>query len=301
MSNGPENQRKALGKGLSSLLPPRSSGATAALAPESIPSAPITKLPIDAIEANPYQPRSTFDADKLRELAQSIRANGIIQPLIIRKFGSGYQIVAGERRWRAAKLAQLSEVPVVVQDLADNRILEIALIENLQREDLNPLETAQAFERLVIDHGLSHEDIGNRTGKDRSTITNMLRLLRLPSDIQMMLADRRLSMGHARAILALPEEELQREVAEKAASQGLNVRQVEQLVQKMTKSREPKPLKEDAPQDPNVKAAVVELETALGTKVRIVEKSAGKGRIEIDYFSAEELDRIYWIIVGDKI
>lgn len=303
MSNAPENPRKALGKGLSSLLPgrpvtPSVAAAPAATAAAPAAEAPINKLPIHAIEPNPLQPRSVFDAVRLAELAQSIRANGIIQPLIVRKVGDQFHLIAGERRWRASKLAGLTEVPVVVQELSDNRVLEVALIENIQREDLNPIEVATAFEKLAGDLGLSHEEIGQRTGKDRSTITNMLRLLRLPGDIQIMLAEKRLSMGHAKAILALPDEELQREVAEKAVSQGLSVRQVEQMVQKMTQVRDPK--KQAEPEiDPNVKAAIRELEDSLGTKVRIIERAPGKGRIEIDYYSNDDLDRIYSIIVGE--
>jgi len=299
MSNAPENPRKALGKGLSSLLPSRPvAQPVAPTAPTVAPDGPINKLPIHAIEPNPLQPRSVFDAARLAELSQSIRANGVIQPLIVRKVGDQFHLVAGERRWRAAKLAGLAEVPVVVQELSDNRVLEVALIENIQREDLNPIEVATAFEKLAGELGLSHEEIGQRTGKDRSTITNMLRLLRLPGDIQIMLAEKRLSMGHAKAILALPDEDLQREVAEKAASQGLSVRQVEQMVQKMTQSREPKKGAE-AEVDPNVKAAIRELEDALGTKVRIIERAPGKGRIEIDYYSTDDLDRIYSVIVGE--
>lgn len=305
MSNAPENPRKALGKGLSSLLPgrPVTPPVTAAPAPAPQPAAPavdapITKLPIHAIEPNPLQPRSVFDSARLAELSQSIRANGIIQPLIVRKIGEQFHLIAGERRWRASKLAGLTEVPVVVQDYSDARVLEVALIENIQREDLNPIEVAVAFEKLATDLGLSHEEIGQRTGKDRSTITNMLRLLRLPGDIQIMLAEKRLSMGHAKALLGLLDEDLQREIADKAAAQGLSVRQVEQMVQKLTQVRDPK--KDAEPTvDPNVKAAIRELENALGTKVRIIERAPGKGRIEIDYFSNDDLDRIYSVIVGE--
>lgn len=305
MSNAPENPRKALGKGLSSLLPGRPVTPPVAAAPAAAPQpaappvdVPITKLPITAIEPNPLQPRSVFDAARLAELSQSIRANGIIQPLIVRKVGEQFHLIAGERRWRASKLAGLTEVPVVVQDYSDARVLEVALIENIQREDLNPIEVAIAFEKLATDLGLSHEEIGQRTGKDRSTITNMLRLLRLPGDIQIMLAEKRLSMGHAKALLGLLDEDLQREIAEKAAAQGLSVRQVEQMVQKLTQVRDPK--KQAEPEiDPNVKAAIRELENALGTKVRIIERAPGKGRIEIDYFSNDDLDRIYSVIVGE--
>ena len=245
------------------------------------------------------QPRTVFQADRLQELAQSIREHGIIQPLIVRAAGSRYQLVAGERRWRAAKLAGLSEVPVVVQDYADDRLMEVTLIENIQREDLNPIEVSQAFDRLAREHQLSHEQIAQRTGKDRTTVTNMLRLLRLPGDIQVLLAEHRLSMGHARALLSLPTPELQLQLAERTAAEGLSVRQVERLVQKSGETREAKPVQE-VEVDPNVKAAIVELERALGTRVGIVEKSPQRGRIEIEYYSQDDLQRIYEAIVGDK-
>jgi ParB family chromosome partitioning protein len=299
MNKASENPRRALGKGLSALLSNR-----AAAKPEP-PSAPAPKketlfhIPIDHIAPNPLQPRTVFPAERLDELAQSIRSNGIIQPLLVRRHGDRYQLVAGERRWRAAKLAGLSEVPAVVQQVPDDRLLEITLVENLQREDLNPIEIAGAFERLTRELKLSHEEIARRTGKDRSTITNMLRLLKLPGDVQQLLAERRLSMGHARAILGIPGEALQQQVAEKASSQGLSVRQVERLVQRMTKSREPKSA-DEALEDPNVKAAIQELERVLGTRVRVVGKGEQRGRIEIEYYSAEDLDRIYTIIVGEQ-
>jgi len=270
--------------------------------PPAAPAEPptVNRLPIDQIEPNPNQPRTVFDPARLQELAASIQANGIIQPLIVRKIGDKYHLIAGERRWRASRLAGLKEVPIVIANIHDDRLLEVALIENIQREDLNPIEVAVAFEKLSNDLGLSHEEIGKRTGKDRTTITNMLRLLRLPGDVQLLLAEKRLSMGHARAILGLPTEELQREVAEKAAAQGLSVRQVEQMVHNMTKAREVKKADTPEPVDPNVKAAIGELEADLGTRVRIVEKAPGKGRIEIDYYSQDDLDRIYAVITGES-
>jgi ParB family chromosome partitioning protein len=254
----------------------------------------IASIPIVQIEPNPLQPRTTFDPSRLQELANSIETNGILQPLLIRRKGSHFELIAGERRLRAAKLAGLAEVPVIVQDYADNRVLEIALIENIQREDLNPMETAQALERLASEMNLSHEEIANRTGKDRSTITNMIRLLRLPSDVQLLVAERRLSMGHARAILGLEKPEHQTQIAEKAAAQGFSVRQVERLVKKINEPRDPS----EAPLlDPNIRAAVAELESALGTRVRIVEKSDQRGRIEIEYYSQEDLQRVYELIL----
>jgi len=240
------------------------------------------------------QPRTVFQPDRLEELAVSIRAHGVIQPLIVRETQTGYQIVAGERRWRAARLAGLTEVPVVVQDVADPAMLELALIENLQREDLNPIETAHAYERLARDLGLSQEEIARRTGKDRASIANTLRLLKLPIEIQLLVAEHRLSMGHAKAILGLTSPDEQIQLANKASAQGLSVRQVEALVQEETGQNQPsRQSRRDAVDDPNVRAAVESLEQALGTRVRIVVLSDQRGRFEIEYYSAAERDRIY--------
>ncbi len=197
-----------------------------------------------------------------------------------------------------AKIAGVARVPVVVQEIPDDRLLEITLIENIQREDLNPIEAAQAFDRLCRELRLNHEEVGQRTGKDRSTIANLIRLLQLPPDLQQLIAERRLSAGHARCLLTLPTAELQREVAEKSVAQGWSVRQVERLTQRMMEDRKAKNV-DEAKADPNVKAAIEQLERVLGTKVRIVEKAKQKGRIEIDYYSPEDLDRIYSMIVGE--
>ena len=293
-------RRKALGKGLSALLP-RGSEPSAPAPPVAgttslTESQVITRLPIAQIEPNPLQPRTVFDADRIRELANSIQANGIIQPLIVRRNGERYELIAGERRLRAAKLAELSEVPVVIQDYADEQLLEIALVENIQREDLNPIETAEALSRLNSEMNLSHEQIAARTGKDRTTITNLIRLLRLPSVVQLLLAERKLSMGHARALLGLATEEQQIELGQKAAEKGYSVRQVERSVQ--IANEPPQPLESVPEQDPNVKAAVRDLESALGTRVKITEKSPQRGRIEIEYFSQDELNRLYELLVG---
>ena len=300
MNSGSDKQRRVLGKGLSALLPGRSAMATQMVpAPVEAKSAP-TRLPLADIRANPMQPRTIFQADRLEELAASIRVNGIIQPIVVREHDGGYQIVAGERRWRAAKMAGLVEVPVVVQDVSEPQLLELALIENIQREDLNPIETAHAYDRLSRELGLSHEEIGRRTGKDRTSITNTVRLLKLPKEVQLLLAEHRLSMGHARAILGLPDAMTQIQIAEKAAAQNLSVRQVEALVQDMTsdRPREGSAHKREQALDPNVKAAIEELERALGTRVRIVELSEQRGRIEIEYYSQAELDRLFQHITG---
>jgi len=293
MNTAPDKQRKALGKGLSALLPQRT--AVPVPPPQPIDTAGrVASIPIAAIHPNPLQPRTIFDAHHLEELANSIETHGIIQPLLVRRNGDDYELIAGERRLRAAKLAGLAEVPAIVQDYADDRILELALIENIQREDLNPIETAQALHRLQTEMRLSHEEIAARTGKDRTTITNLIRLLKLPHEVQLLVAERRLSMGHARAILGIVNPDVQLQMAEKAAAQGFSVRQVERLVKKINEPREPS---ETPLQDPNIKAAIAELEATLGTRVRIVEKSDNRGRLEIEYYSQGELQRIYeWIM-----
>jgi ParB family chromosome partitioning protein len=291
--NKPDTQRKALGKGLGALLPSR----TAPVAEPHLPERS-QDLPINLIDPNPLQPRRVFESDKLQELAESIRSNGIIQPLVLRKAGERYQLVAGERRWRAARLAGLERVPVVVREIPEDRLLEVTLIENIQREDLNPVETAQAFASMISQLGLSPEQVGQRTGKDRTTIVNFVRLLQLPGDVLELVAEHKLSAGHARAILILPSHDSQREVAERAIAQGWSVRQTERVTQRMIEGK-PKTL-EEVRIDPNVKAAIEAMEQKLGTKVRIHEKARGKGRIEIDYYSAEDLDRIYEIITGES-
>ena len=206
-------------------------------------------------------------------------------------------MVAGERRLRAAKLAGLETVPVVVQEIGDDRLLEITLIENLQREDLNPIEAAVAFERLSTELHMSPEELGLRTGKDRTTIVNLMRLLQLPAEVQELVAEKKLSAGHARALLGLPTAALRRDAAERAVKSGWSVREVEKLTKRMTVARDAK-VEEDEGVDPNVKAAIGELEQKLGTRVRIVERGA-RGRIEIEYYSGEDLDRIYSLIVGE--
>jgi ParB family transcriptional regulator, chromosome partitioning protein len=309
--NKPNDPRRALGKGLSALLPSRTNQNTPAPPAPSTPEAAagaapaietptgLMFLPHEQVHPNPNQPRTVFLPEKLNELAESIRVNGILQPLLVRKQADGFEIVAGERRWRAAKLAGLTEVPVVIQDIADENLLTLALIENIQRDDLNAIETAIAFDRLNRDLNLTHEEIGRRTGKERATISNFLRLLRLPADVQKLVAEQRLSMGHARAILALPTEELQRQAAQRIEAQGLSVRATEKLVQQM--SEPPAPVVEPAPKrvDANVRAAEEELERSLGTRVHIVAKNEKKGKIEIEYYSPEELDRLYQHLVGN--
>lgn len=302
--NRNEKQRKVLGKGLSALLPPRPPAPVVPQEPSAQPSSDssnhrLRSVAIHLIDPNPVQPRTVFDDQRIQELADSIKVNGVIQPIIVRSKRDRFEVVAGERRLRAAKLSGLDEVPAVIQDFADDRILELALVENIQREDLNPIEMAHAFDRLARDLQLSHEEIGRRTGKDRATVTNVLRLLKLPDEIQILLAEHRLSMGHARALLSLPTEEQQIELANRAAAQGFSVREVERLVQQATQqpSNGSSSGESTSPADPNVKAAARELEDALGTRVRIVERTHDRGRIEIEYYSQDDLDRLYRIVL----
>ena len=291
-----ENKPKALGRGLSALFPNKPAQPVVAAQPPISEGNP-THIAIERIERNPMQPRYYFNNDELRDLADSIQAHGIIQPLVVRKQGANFQLVAGERRLKAAKILGLSEVPVWIQEVADNERLEIALIENIQREDLNPIEAARAFDRLGRDLNLSQEEVGRRTGKDRVTIANLIRLLRLPREVQMMVEEGRLGPSHARAILGLATED-QVEMAKRAAQEGLSVRQVEERVQRMTQSEKPSSGAKTKSQDPNVRAAVEELGLRLGTRVRIVEINEKRGRIEIEYYSPEELDRLYELIVS---
>jgi ParB family transcriptional regulator, chromosome partitioning protein len=304
MSKNPELPRRALGKGLSALLPARPTQPVATAAPAQAPAAQepqqngFVSLALDQLEPNTNQPRTIFQQDRLEELAQSIRANGIIQPLVVQRHGDKYRIVAGERRWRAAKLAGVEEVPAVVQDIASDRLLEVALVENIQREDLNAMEIARALDRLIQEFHLSHEEIGRRTGKDRTTITNLLRLLKLPNEVQQLVSEQRLSMGHARAIAGLTDPTEQIELGEKAAAQGMSVRQVERLIasrgiRKTANAIDPK-------EDPNVASARQDMERALGVRVRIVPSSIQRGRVEIDYYSVDDLDRIYKVICGGE-
>jgi ParB family transcriptional regulator, chromosome partitioning protein len=278
--------RKALGRGLNALL--RTVETT---------TAGLAEVAVDQIDANPFQPRRTFSADKLKELADSIRASGLVQPVLLRRADGRYQLIAGERRWRAAREAGLTTIPAVVREIGDRDALELALTENLLREDLNPLDAAQGYALLQQKHGLSHEEIAERLGLDRSTVTNTLRLLRLPPEVQQMIVEGAISSGHARALLGLESAAAQLQLANLIVKQGLSVRQAEALVA----MRGPKPEKKkdagEAPKiDANVRAAVLEMERTLGTRVR-VQGDEKRGKIEISYFSAEDLNRIYEMIV----
>ncbi len=283
-------KRKALGKGLAALLPEEpgqdQKGQSGAL------------LEVDParIDPNPDQPRQHIDEAKLAELAQSMSEQGIVQPMIVRKDGSRFQLIAGERRWRAAQRAGLEKVPVLVRDVADHQMLEIALVENIQREELNPIEEASAYRRLVSELGYSQEQVASRVGKDRSTVTNLLRLLRLPRDVRGLIAKQLLSPGHARPLLSLAIAEHQLEIAAQIVAKGLSVREVERRVNAV-KTPAAKPSKKRA--DPNTREAERRLEQVLGTAVRIRRQGRGnkqRGRVEIDFHSEEELHRLYEVV-----
>ncbi|HEY6991324.1 MAG TPA: ParB/RepB/Spo0J family partition protein [Bryobacteraceae bacterium] len=303
------NQRKVLGKGLSALLPSRGATATAVAAPPppetSLPEnfEEFQSLPLDQIQPGEEQPRDVFDFEKMQELAQSIQANGILQPIVVYRDPASkgrYRIIAGERRWRAAGMAGLKEIPALVRTVEREKLLELSLIENIQREDLNPIEVANAFERLQSDHGLRHEQIAERTGKDRSTITNFLRLLKLGPRAQTELKMGNLSVGHARALLNIANEKQQAELCDEIIIKKLSVRDVEALVKRLTQQpRQPEAAekKEEKRMDPNVRAAIEELERVLGTKVHLLQGAKGAGRLMIEYYSQDDLDRIYSAIV----
>jgi len=277
-------QRKALGRGLSALL-----GTPDLETPEAL-----REIDIDRILPNSHQPRKNFDEDALNELADSIREHGVVQPVVVRPLEDGFfQLIAGERRWRASQRAGLYRIPAVVREADEHAALEVALIENLQREDLNPIEEAQAYERLISDFSLTQEEVSRRVGKNRATIANMLRLLRLPPEVQQWLRENRLSTGHAKALLSLSDLNAILDTARKIIQGNYSVRQAEMLVSRYASNggvKEEAAAAETA--DPNVKAAIHTLEQALGTKVTVHE-SGGKGKIEIHFYSFEEMNRLY--------
>jgi ParB family chromosome partitioning protein len=260
----------------------------------------LREIRLELVEASRYQPRSQFDESSLAELAQSMRAGGVVQPIVVRPMGSGYELIAGERRLRAARVAGLSHIPAIVRVLSDEQAVQISLVENLQREDLNPLEQARAFERLASEFGQTQEEIAAHTGKDRATVANTMRLLRLPVEIQALLEGGRLSAGHARALLKLEENPaLLRVLAKRMAARRVSVRQAEEMVERKLggyrrRRLAPRPL------EANLKAAQETMERALGTSVRIVESRGGQGRIEIDYYNINDLNRIYYILVNKQ-
>ncbi len=274
---------KGLGKGLDSMIP------------EKIKSTDPVMIDIQKVEPNREQPRKSFDEDSLLELADSIKQFGILQPLLVQDKKEYYEIIAGERRWRAAKLAKLSEVPVIIKELTDQEIVEISLIENIQRENLNPIEEAIAYKRLLEEFNLKQDEVAERVSKSRTAVTNSMRLLKLSDQVQQMVIDDMLTTGHARALLSIEDKDKQYSAAQKIFDEKLSVRETEKLVKKLQNDKPAKPVKEE-PIDPKLDIIYQDLEEKMknifGTKVAIHKKTSKKGTIEIEYYSPEELDRI---------
>ncbi|MBI4474455.1 MAG: ParB/RepB/Spo0J family partition protein [Acidobacteria bacterium] len=276
--------RKALGRGLSALL-----------GTPDLETDQLREIDIDRILPNSHQPRKNFDEEALDDLANSIRAHGVVQPIVVRPLEEGFfQLIAGERRWRAAQRAGLNRVPAVIRDAGEHSSLEIALIENLQREDLNPIEEAQAYEKLIVDYGMTQEEVARRVGKNRATIANMLRLLKLPLEVQNWLRENKLSTGHAKALLSLADLSAILDAARKIIQGNYSVRQAETLVSRLSKGDATRDELSGSAEaaDPNVKAAIHALEQTLGTKVSIQE-NGGKGKIEIHFYAFDEMNRLY--------
>lgn len=281
-------KKSGLGKGLESLMG-EADAEIGAMNPDS-------SVPLARIRPNKGQPRKNFDASELAELTDSIKQNGVLQPLLVRKSGADYEIVAGERRYQAAKAAGLQEVPVIVRDVSDDEIFKLALIENLQRADLNPIEEAQGYKKLIKDDDLTQEQLAGLVSKSRSAITNKLRLLDLPAEVQDLMSDGRLTAGHARAILAVPSDEGRIKLAEKVVAKNLSVRQTESLAPLFSGSGEPTK-REPLPQ--SFKRAARQLRMALDTNVK-VKKVRGKNKIEIEFASDEELSKIVDLLSGEE-
>jgi len=293
--------RNALGKGLGALIrepePQQISGSSgaataAAPAPVSTISSGQQMIDIELIEPSPYQPRTRFREESLEELSRSIQSSGIIQPLVLRKIGDRFQLIAGERRWRAAQRAGLHRVPAILRDVPEELALEITLVENIQREDLNPVEQARAFERLMTEFNLTQEDVAIRTGKDRASVANSLRLLRLEKPLLEWIEDGKLTAGHGRALLGVVDMKLRAALAIRASRGGLTVRQIERISTRRTRKGEREAIA--APVDPNVRAALDELQKSLGTRVSLrPPTSKFPGQLRIDYYEDSQLSAIY--------
>ena len=284
--------RQTLGRGLSALISE----------PVSVPAEiGLNEVDIDLIDPNPEQPRTRFADEKLNELAASIRANGIVQPIVLRPVGSRYQIVAGERRWRAAQRAELRRVPAVIRDIPDEKLLEIALVENIQRHELNPIEEANAYKKLIEKVGLTQEMVAERVGKERTLIATMMRLLKLPVEVQDLVVDGQLSLSHGRALLMTEDPALQRAVAGHVIALGLSVRDTEKAIKRAMSG--PKTNENSVPSaksiDPNVKSAETKLMRRFSTNVKIIPAKKGQGgRVELEYYGTDDLDRIYQMLMG---
>ena len=279
--------KKGLGKGLDSMIPEKKTKAEL----KETQDKSLTEVKISEIDPNMGQPRKKFDEDELLELAESIKIHGVIQPIILTKRGKRYEIIAGERRWRASKLAGLAKIPAVIREYTDKEIMEVSLIENIQRQDLNPVEEALAFKNLIDEYKMKQDDLAERVSKSRSAITNALRLLKLDEKVKAMLAEELISTGHARALLALEDKNKQQALAVKIFDEKLSVRETEKFVKQLLDDKEPK--KDDNSSEKIIyKKLEDSLKSIIGSKVSIKGRNNGKGKIEIDYYSIEELDRI---------
>ncbi len=292
-----KNSRKGLGKGLDALIAPNQMDKVKSTkksdANEKASGDGVVMVKINKVEPNKKQPRKNFDEAALEELADSIKQFGIIQPVVVQKKGDYYEIIAGERRWRAAKVAKLKEIPVVIKDYTEQEIMEIALIENIQREDLNPIEESLAYKRLIDEYKLKQEDIAKKLSKSRTVITNSLRLLKLSKVVQEMLINGELSSGHARTLVVIEDEKKQEEFAYKIIKEKLSVRETEKLIQNFLVKKGKKTVKKENKNDFAYRDIEERLKDITGTKVKINNKANGKGKIEIEYYSDDDLERIF--------
>ncbi|MBX7173952.1 MAG: ParB/RepB/Spo0J family partition protein [Pyrinomonadaceae bacterium] len=288
--------RKALGRGLSALL-----GENPVEQAESKEG--FIEIDIDLITPNAEQPRTRFTETALEELAQSIKVNGVVQPILVRKKGNGYELVAGERRWRASQRAGLTKIPAVVKDVSDEKVLELALVENIQRQELNAIEEAKAYRKLIDAIGLTQEMVASRVGKERTFITSYLRLLKLPDDIQDLVCEEKISVGHARALLMTDNAEVQRRIARSIMEMSLSVRETEKAVKRVNRGEVEVIEKKEVikpKEDPNLKAAETKLRRKYSTQIRIVPDGKGTGgKIEFEYYGQDDLDRIYQILLAE--
>ena len=294
--------KKGLGKGLGNLIPESDKEAQKTKVVEKVVEKKVivkepaeTIVKINEVEPNKNQPRRTFDEDALLELAESIKQHGVIQPLIVKKRDKYYEIIAGERRWRAAKMAGLKEIPIVIKDLSDQEIMEVALIENIQREDLNPIEEAQAYQRLIKEYNYKQDELAERVSKSRVAVTNSMRLLKLDERVQKMIIDDMISAGHARALLAITDSEKQYTIAMKVFDEKLSVRETEKLIKNLDKQVKPKV--NTTPENDFIYRDIEnKLKESMGTKVIIHNKDNNKGKIEIEYYSKDDFERIVDIL-----
>jgi ParB family chromosome partitioning protein len=296
-------KRRALGKGLRSLIPEAPQKAPA-LTPAPDPRQAATErvlelIDIDLIIPSGRQPRRQFDEATLDTLSKSLKTQGVIQPIVVRPIDGGrYELVVGERRWRAAQRAGLMSLPAIVRDVPEDSLLEVALIENIQREDLNPIDEATAYRTLIQDLGLTQQEVAERVGKQRATIANMIRMLALPEAVQEMVRNGEIATGHAKAVASLDAPDAQEELARRIVKDRLSVRQAERLVEWVGKQESPKKSKSAPRRDPNIVAAEESLQKAIGTKVRIFQGRKGGGRIELHFYSNEEMSRVYDLVYG---